>query len=143
MVTRGAITGAAFWFMAKNFPGLLQCLAYVFGMHGRRGPLNARGAIAAAMTSKSFIALSFGILLPAVFPFRVLSHDGKLDSYGCHDDDERKNYHCHEGVFKGGSFESKIEMIRQLKLQFLNLGRPWPYDDIAEEDITATEKQNH
>jgi hypothetical protein len=33
-------------------------------------------------------------------------------------------------------------MIRQLKLQFLNLGRPWLYDDIAEEDITATQTQD-
>jgi hypothetical protein len=94
------------------------------------------------MTSRIFIAFSVGIFLTAVLPVPVLSHDGKLDAYGCHYDEERKNYHCHEGVFKGGSFDSKIEMIRQLKLQFLNLGRPWPYDDIAEEDITATQNQN-
>jgi hypothetical protein len=57
--------------------------------------------------------------------------------YGCHYDKERKDYHCHEGAFKGGSFDSKIEMIRRLRLQFLNLGRPWPYEEIAEEDITS------
>jgi hypothetical protein len=80
-----------------------------------------------------------GVLLTAGFPFPVSSHEGKLDAYGCHYDEEHKNYHCHEGAFKGGSFDSKIEMIRQLKIQFLNLGRPWPYDDIAEEDITTTQ----
>ncbi|MGE5301855.1 MAG: hypothetical protein ACM3TN_00920 [Alphaproteobacteria bacterium] len=95
------------------------------------------------MTSRIFVALLFAIPLSAVFPRPALSHDGKLDAYGCHYEEEHKNYHCHEGVFKGGSFESKIEMIRQLKIQFLNLGRPWPYDDIAEEDITATQKQDN
>jgi hypothetical protein len=95
------------------------------------------------MTSRIFVALSISVLLTAVFPPPVLSHDGKLDAYGCHYDQEHKDYHCHDGVFKGGSFESKIEMIRQLKLQFLNLGRPWPYDNIVEEDITSTQTQNH
>jgi hypothetical protein len=94
------------------------------------------------MTSRIFVALLGAILLTAAFPLPALSHDGKLDAYGCHYDEDHKNYHCHEGVFKGGSFESKIEMIRQLKLQFLNLGRPWPYDDIAEEDITTTQNQD-
>lgn len=93
------------------------------------------------MTSRILIALSVVILLTAALPLPVVSHDAKLDSYGCHYDAERKNYHCHEGVFKGGSFETKIEMIRQLKVQFLNLGHPWPYDDITEEDITATQNQ--
>lgn len=95
------------------------------------------------MTSRILVFLSFGILLSAVVPHAASSQDGKLDPYGCHYDQRRKNYHCHEGVFKGGSFESKIEMIRQLKLQFLNLGRPWPYDDIAEEDITTTQNQDN
>ena len=91
------------------------------------------------MTNRILLVLFVGLLLTALFPLSALSHDGKLDSFGCHYDEERKNYHCHEGVFKGGSFDSKTEMIRQLKIQFLNLGRPWPYDDIIEEDITATQ----
>ena len=94
------------------------------------------------MKSRIFVALSLGVLLVGFFPLPALSHDGKLDVYGCHYDEDHKNYHCHEGVFKGASFQSKIEMIRQLKLQYLNLGRPWPYDDIVEEDITATQKQD-
>jgi hypothetical protein len=32
MVTHNAIIGAAFWFMVKNLPGLLQCVGFVFGM---------------------------------------------------------------------------------------------------------------
>jgi hypothetical protein len=84
------------------------------------------------------IVLAVLLLSPSASP-----DEGKLDSYGCHYDHERNNYHCHEGTFKGASFNSKIEMIRQLKLQFLNLGRPWPYDDIAEDDITSSDKQIH
>jgi hypothetical protein len=81
----------------------------------------------------STLILSLFLALPA----SGYSHEGDLDAYGCHQDKEQKNYHCHEGVFKGGSFPSKIEMIRLLKIQFTNLGRPWPYGPVAEEDITA------
>lgn len=72
----------------------------------------------------------------------LLAHEVVLDTYGCHYDKERKNYHCHEGMFKGGVFDSKIGMIRQLKIQFLNLGRPWPYGDLMEEDITSSPPQD-
>ncbi len=87
------------------------------------------------------VALATAIL--AVFAGAPVAsaHDGKLDAYGCHYTEDRKDYHCHEGTFKGARFNSKIEMIRQLKLQFLNLGKPWPHDDIAEEDITSTEEK--
>ena len=77
-----------------------------------------------------------------VVPRSSYSQDGELDSYGCHYDKDQKNYHCHEGMFKGGSFPSKIEMIRLLKIQFLNLGLPWPYDNVAEEDITSPSPEN-
>jgi hypothetical protein len=97
--------------------------------------------VAKPMPNSIFVGLTISIVGTLVLPPSVSPHDGKLDSYGCHYTQEHKDYHCHEGAFKGASFESKIEMIRQLKLQFLNLGRPWPYDDVAEEDITYTEKQ--
>ena len=32
MVTYSAIIGAAFWFMVKNFPGLLQSVGFVSGI---------------------------------------------------------------------------------------------------------------
>jgi hypothetical protein len=80
-------------------------------------------------------------LLVLILPFPTLAHEGKLDPYGCHYQKERKDYHCHEGVFKGGSFTSKMEMIRQLRRQFLDLGHPWPYSEIDEEDITEIEPQ--
>jgi hypothetical protein len=89
--------------------------------------------------SKILFLLTTGVLLLLFPPQFGYSHDGELDSYGCHHDKERKDYHCHKGVFKGGSFSSKMEMVRLLKLQFLNLGRPWPYGEVAEEDITSPE----
>jgi hypothetical protein len=81
-----------------------------------------------------YLIISF-LILPAL-AFSADAHEGKLDSYGCHYDKENKDYHCHEGVFRGGVFDSKIKMILQLRRQFLDLGRPWPYSEIDEEDIT-------
>jgi hypothetical protein len=87
-----------------------------------------------------FFTLSL-LLLSLVVPHPAYSHEGELDAYGCHYDKDQKNYHCHDGVFKGGSFPSKMEMIRLLKIQFINLGRPWPYADVAEEDITSPQTE--
>jgi hypothetical protein len=81
--------------------------------------------------------LTVAVVLVLAASISADAHEGELDSYGCHHDKERKDYHCHNGVFKGGSFSSKTEMVRLLKIQFLNLGRPWPYGDVAEEDITS------
>jgi hypothetical protein len=83
--------------------------------------------------------ITVSCLLILLFPVSSHPHEGELDEYGCHYDRQRKNYHCHQGVYKLGSFGSKAQMIRLLRLQFLNLGRPWPYSDIAEEDITSTQ----
>jgi hypothetical protein len=87
--------------------------------------------------SRVLPVLSVSFLLILFVTVSAYPHDGQLDSYGCHYGKDRKDYHCHEGAFKGGSFDSKIEMIQRLRLQFLNLGRPWPYGAIAEEDITS------
>jgi hypothetical protein len=83
------------------------------------------------------LGLTITLFILLVVPPAAYPHEGPLDSYGCHHDRERRDYHCHQGIFKGGSFGSKTEMIRLLKLQFLNLGQPWPYAEIVEEDITS------
>ena len=93
-------------------------------------------------TTRVLLILTLSLSALLVVPRSTYPHDGELDSYGCHYDKEQKNYHCHEGIFKGGSFPSKIEMIRVLKIQFLNLGRPWPYDNVAEEDISSPSPEN-
>ncbi len=113
-------------------PGLLVHGEDLIRIHSIRGNRKTT-------TSRFAAALAFGVLgFLAASPWSS-AHDGKLDTYGCHCNEEGRDYHCHEGTFKGRSFGSKIEMIQQLKLQFLNLGRPWPHDDIAEEDITSAE----
>jgi hypothetical protein len=93
-------------------------------------------------TTRVLLGLTLSLFVLLVVPRSTYPHDGELDSYGCHYDKDQKNYHCHDGVFKGGSFPSKIEMIRLLKIQFLNLGRPWPYGDVVEEDITSPSTEN-
>jgi hypothetical protein len=57
----------------------------------------------------------------------VHGHDGPLDIYGCHLDKDQKYYHCHEGVYKRLSFDSKTQMVQRLKNQYIALGRAWPY----------------
>jgi hypothetical protein len=89
------------------------------------------------VTTRVLLGLMLSLFLLTTVPRRAYPHEGELDSYGCHYDKDQKDYHCHQGVFKGGNFPSKIEMIRLLKLQFLDLGRPWPYGEVAEEDITS------
>ena len=93
-------------------------------------------------TTRVLLFLPLSFFLSLVVPPLAYPHEGELDAYGCHYDKGQNNYHCHEGVFKGGSFPSKIEMIRLLRQQFLNLGRPWPYGDLAEEDITSPQTGN-
>jgi hypothetical protein len=85
--------------------------------------------------------LTISLFLLLTLPFSIDAHEGELDAFGCHYDKEHKNYHCHQGAFKGGSFGSKTEMIHSLKLQYLNIGRPWPYGDIMEEDITSPQPE--
>lgn len=110
----------------------------------RRGfSTNTSETIFKTMTNRIVIALTIGMVGIMALSLSASAHDGKLDAYGCHYTQEHKEYHCHEGTFKGARFDSKIVMIQRLKLQFLNLGRPWPHDDIAEEDITSAETPVH
>src|SRR5436309_14577998 len=93
------------------------------------------------MMSQGFLHAAITLLSILVVPVLAHASEGKLDAYGCHYDKERKEYHCHEGVFKGGSFDSRIQMLERLKRQFLELGLPCPYGDIDEEDITESQPQ--
>lgn len=91
--------------------------------------------------SEVLCRLTLSLFLLLVVPIPTDAHDGVLDQFGCHYDKEHKNYHCHRGEFKGGSFDSKTEMIQRLKAQYLNMGRPWPYGDLIEEDITSPQPE--
>ena len=43
------------------------------------------------------------------------AHGGGLDSYGCHRNNSKGNYHCHQGKYKGREFASKQAMLDQLE----------------------------
>ena len=43
------------------------------------------------------------------------AHGGGLDSYGCHHNRKAGGYHCHRGSLAGQHFDSKSEMLEQLK----------------------------
>lgn len=45
----------------------------------------------------------------------VWAHGGGLDSYGCHHNRKAGGYHCHRGSLAGQHFDSKAEMLGQLK----------------------------
>jgi uncharacterized protein YbbK (DUF523 family) len=44
-------------------------------------------------------------------PSLVWAHSGGLDQYGCHNDKQKSDYHCHEGKLKGRTFKSQDTMV--------------------------------
>jgi hypothetical protein len=103
--------------------------------------IDERKGLVMPTRTKVLLRLTLSLWFLLIVPLSARPHEGELDSYGCHYAKDQKDYHCHKGVFEGGSFPSKMEMIRLLKLQFLNLGRPWPYGEVAEEDITSPQTE--
>ena len=69
-----------------------------------------------------------------LFPSPAQAHDGSLDVFGCHHDQNGKYYHCHEGVYRRLSFDSKTQMVQRLRNQYIALGRTWPYGDATHHD---------
>ena len=87
---------------------------------------------------KSRLGLSISAVLFWLFPFTAYPHEGDLDSYGCHYDINRRDYHCHQGEFRGRSFDSKIQVMQLLRPQHLDRGLPLPHK-VNEEDVTSAE----
>ncbi len=79
---------------------------------------------------KRLVVLSFALATATPgFPSPAQAHDGRLDQFGCHDDQDHKYYHCHDGPYRRLSFDSKTQMIQRLRNQYIALGRTWPYAD--------------
>ena len=79
---------------------------------------------------KRLIVLSFTLATATPgFPSPAQAHDGRLDQFGCHQDQDQKYYHCHDGPYRRLSFDSQTQMIQRLRNQYIALGRTWPYAD--------------
>ncbi len=79
---------------------------------------------------KRLIVLSFALASATPgFPSPAHAHDGRLDQFGCHHDQDQKYYHCHDGPYRRLSFDSETQMIQRLRNQYIALGRTWPYAD--------------
>jgi hypothetical protein len=51
------------------------------------------------------------LVVMLLFPVFALSHPGRTDTYGCHNETATGTYHCHSGKFEGRSFASKDAML--------------------------------
>jgi len=74
------------------------------------------------------LCLALASATPASAP-PAEAHDGRLDQFGCHHDQNQRYYHCHQGPYMRLSFDSKTQMIERLRNQYIALGRTWPYAD--------------
>jgi hypothetical protein len=78
--------------------------------------------------SKRLIVLCFALASATSGPpSPAQAREGRLDQFGCHQD--QKYYHCHDGPYRGLSFDTKTQMIQRLRDQYIALGRTWPYAD--------------
>jgi hypothetical protein len=50
--------------------------------------------------------------LAVLAPSLALGHGGGLDKYGCHNDNVRGEYHCHQGKLKDRTYKSQDTMLR-------------------------------
>lgn len=68
-------------------------------------------------TLKILLAASFlaGVAGTISIPGTAIAHEGgaELDSMGCHHARSHRDYHCHEGVLEGMTFQSQGEAIRK------------------------------
>ena len=55
--------------------------------------------------------LSLAAALIVLAPSLAWSHGGGLDQYGCHNDNSKGDYHCHQGKMKGKSYKSQDTML--------------------------------
>jgi hypothetical protein len=53
------------------------------------------------------IAVGLAVLAPSL----AWGHPGGLDKYGCHNDNAKGDYHCHEGKLKDRTYKSQDTML--------------------------------
>ena len=57
------------------------------------------------------VLLLGGVGVVWVLAVMVDAHGGGIDSYGCHNDNRAKTYHCHQGPCAGKSFATQRAML--------------------------------
>ena len=55
------------------------------------------------------------ILSSLLFSTLALGHDGGLDKFGCHYDNGKHTYHCHNGILNGLEFDSMEKMLLAMR----------------------------
>ena len=56
------------------------------------------------------LAIALGLALAA--PTLAFGHGGGVDQYGCHNDNKKGEYHCHQGKLKDRTYKSQDTMLR-------------------------------
>jgi 2-oxo-4-hydroxy-4-carboxy--5-ureidoimidazoline (OHCU) decarboxylase len=54
------------------------------------------------------LAIGLAVLAPSL----AWGHSGGLDQYGCHNDNTKGDYHCHQGQLKDRTYKSQDTMLR-------------------------------
>ena len=65
-------------------------------------------------SSYGILAVAFTLLCLAI-PTSVVAHSGGLDKNGCHNNNTKHNFECHEGLLKGQTFKSREEAMKALE----------------------------
>jgi hypothetical protein len=55
--------------------------------------------------------LTLTVALAVATPSLAVGHGGGLDQYGCHTDNTKPEYHCHQGKLKGRTYKSQDTML--------------------------------
>ena len=56
------------------------------------------------------LAIALGLMLLA--PPLAFGHGGGVDKYGCHNDNTKGEYHCHQGKLKDRTYKSQDTMLK-------------------------------
>ena len=55
------------------------------------------------------------VLLVLIVPVSGLAHSGFLDKNGCHNNNKKHTFECHDGLLKGQTFKTQAEALKALE----------------------------
>ena len=83
------------------------------------------------MSTKLVITTAVAVYLSVSAP-HILSHGGRLNSEGCHNQTSDGTYHCHRGPLAGRSFASRSQTEATSESSSNTLSRAYNRDDYLE-----------